>query len=45
MAMQENLHGSSSLYDVNKALKEFWPKQRTKIREMDLVSFTPMLCE
>lgn len=33
--------GSSddSAFDVNKKLREFWPKQRAKIRQMPLVYF------
>lgn len=28
-----------STYDVNKKLREFWPRQRNKIRQMPMVFF------
>lgn len=34
---QEN--EDDSTYDVNKKLRDFWPKQRAKIRQMSLVYF------
>lgn len=35
----ENSAALSNLYDVNKKLKDFWPNQLKKVREMDVVRF------
>uniref|UniRef100_A0A915EP52 Transcription factor CBF/NF-Y/archaeal histone domain-containing protein n=1 Tax=Ditylenchus dipsaci TaxID=166011 RepID=A0A915EP52_9BILA len=38
-SLEQDRMGESSSYDLNKNLREFWPKQHAKIRQMETSSF------